>query len=916
MWQPQWIRDHIGALLVALISINVLQVSWAGGFRQMWSLLAWTSSWIQAHFKLFIASGVGWSMFHRASSQPPNILHSGPDPPWDGGQVLTGLVFIMLINLHDLYFPQWQRPNSQFSNGNWVVDSCSNEMEQVVRETFQCLARGGIRETPLGPSWSLSGFLLTWGFPLIIVVVLIHAIVTSSRIVSLNRQPLYANLVWPTDLAASSTKTLVVVFRSLDGSAPINVNEFVQAFTTAARCEDRSVSAFITAGPEFNHLHLVFSAKQSGRYQIHLKYNNHFIPGFPAHVVIHPGPIDPMATMIGRMKSQTIVLTAHEPKSILVRPKDAFYNAIPPDRLADLAKDFGIKLTAKLGDENVNLNEIHVKNVIYHTDGSDALDAILAFSPGQEGWYKAALTYKSQIISKFELTLLVLTVKEMEDVNRYMESPHNIPTFKGEILAQHGSNLSRPRVFYLSLTTRQLVLKEYFLGFFPLRLCTFRLMPSTKLSLVSYKKKNVPVIQIQDGFQGQPEILIKEGNVVAALFHLLLLKKIGGSESFQDKANFFYDHLLRYHKKKGYTHRRLPIIIQRDDILQSSLRATKFFTESDWCRLFEIEFMGEPGMDLGGLRREWLEILCQKLFHPQFGLFTNLEENSEAVYPNPNATKAQSHLFKFAGKIVGKCLYECAQGKSYRQHLPIRLARSFLAQIVEMRVEFRHFADDAPELYATKISYIQNNHIESMDLNLKFNDEEIDPQTKAVRVVELKPGGNEIKVKEKNKLEYLDLLAQHRLARRIKDQTQQFLSGLHQLVPDTLLTLFDESELELLLCGCRHYDLNDLKANHVVIGMGPSSITMQWFWAALENFNPEQFERLVQFITGSSRLPPGGFGELKPLIQISSNGSRGGLPTAQTCFNVVSLSEHTSYKEFEQALFVAIYEGNEGFGLA
>eukprot|EP00094_Tigriopus_californicus_P011428 TCALIF_11033-PA protein Name:"Similar to AREL1 Apoptosis-resistant E3 ubiquitin protein ligase 1 (Homo sapiens)" AED:0.25 eAED:0.25 QI:0/0/0/0.5/1/1/2/0/895 len=894
--------------MIALISINVLQVSWTGGFHPLWCLIVWAWAWFKAHFIFVLACGVTLSIFQRASSQSPD-LHSGLDPPWDGSKVLKGLAIALLINVHDLWFVQWSSPSLESGIETWLGGSCANGWQRVVEETFVCIEpERGLRR-PVGTSWSWSGILFTW--ILSIIAVLICSIFAASRFMGLKKERLFACLVWPTDLTASSTKTVVITFNSLS----MDVQQIIDRFTAAARCEDQSVSAFVSPGPGFNQLHLVFSAKQSGRYQIHLKYNNHFIKGFPAYVIIQPGPIDPMATIIGGMKSQMIVLTGHEPKSIFVRPKDSFCNAIPPDRLADLANDFGIKLTAKLGDESVNLKTIHIKNVIYHVDSSDALESILAFSPGHEGWYKAALTYKDQIIPKSELTLLVLTVKEMADVNRFMESPHNIPTFKGEIVAQHGINLSRPRLFYLTLNTRQLVLKEYFLGLIPLRLCAFRLMPSTKLSLVAYKKKSIPVIRIQDGFQGHPEVVLKEGNVVAALFHLLLLKKIGGSESFQDKANFFYDHLLRYYKKKGYTHRRLPLIIQRDDILQSSLRATKFFTDSDWCRLFEIEFMGEPGMDLGGLRREWLEIVCQKLFHPQFGLFTNLEENSEAVYPNPNATKAQSHLFKFAGKIVGKCLYECAQGKSYRQQLPIRLTRSFLAQIVEMRVEFRHFADDAPELYASKISFIQNNVIDSMDLNLKFIDEEIDPQTKSVRVVELKPGGNEIPVKEKNKLEYLDLLAQHRLARRIKDQTQQFLSGLHQLIPDSLLTLFDESELELLLCGCRHYDLNDLKLNHIVIRTGPSSVTMQWFWAALKNFTPEQFERLVQFITGSSRLPPGGFGELKPLIQISSNGSRGGLPTAQTCFNVIALSEHASYKEFEQALFVALYEGNEGFGL-
>ena len=40
-------------------------------------------------------------------------------------------------------------------------------------------------------------------------------------------------------------------------------------------------------------------------------------------------------------------------------------------------------------------------------------------------------------------------------------------------------------------------------------------------------------------------------------------------------------------------------------------------------------------MDYGGVRREWFELLCKELFHPDFGLFVQAEDGSEAVHPNP-----------------------------------------------------------------------------------------------------------------------------------------------------------------------------------------------------------------------------------------------------------------------------------------
>ena len=45
--------------------------------------------------------------------------------------------------------------------------------------------------------------------------------------------------------------------------------------------------------------------------------------------------------------------------------------------------------------------------------------------------------------------------------------------------------------------------------------------------------------------------------------------------------------------------------------------------------------------------------------------------------------------------------------------------------------------------------------------------------------------------------------------------------GLNDLIPDNLLSMFDENELELLICGTCCFDLADLKANHIVAGGGP-----------------------------------------------------------------------------------------------
>jgi len=89
--------------------------------------------------------------------------------------------------------------------------------------------------------------------------------------------------------------------------------------------------------------------------------------------------------------------------------------------------------------------------------------------------------------------------------------------------------------------------------------------------------------------------------------------------------------------------------------------------------------------------------------------------------------------------------------------------------------------------------------------------------------------------------------------------------------------------LQLLLCGTGEYSIADFRANHVVNG-GSSEFRriLDWFWTAVANFTQEEMARLLQFTTGCSQLPPGGFAELSPRFQITAAPTFGNLPTAHT----------------------------------
>ena len=61
-----------------------------------------------------------------------------------------------------------------------------------------------------------------------------------------------------------------------------------------------------------------------------------------------------------------------------------------------------------------------------------------------------------------------------------------------------------------------------------------------------------------------------------------------------------------------------------------------------------------------------------------------------------------------------------------------RFTRSFLAQLIGIRINYKYFEHDDPPLFLTKIKYIEENDVSDMELT--FSEDEYDEQGKLLRV--------------------------------------------------------------------------------------------------------------------------------------------------------------------------------------
>jgi apoptosis-resistant E3 ubiquitin protein ligase 1 len=141
-------------------------------------------------------------------------------------------------------------------------------------------------------------------------------------------------------------------------------------------------------------------------------------------------------------------------------------------------------------------------------------------------------------------------------------------------------------------------------------------------------------------------------------------------------------------------------------------------------------------------------------------------------------------------------------GSSYRQLVRARFTRSFLAQLIGLRVHYKHFEQDDPDLYLQKIKYILDTDLDrNENLEIYFVEEVYDSSV-LVKTVDLIPNGSKVRVRNSNKNQYLDALATHRLSNNVKEEIDSFLKGLNFIIPDNLLSIFDENELEVFALTC------------------------------------------------------------------------------------------------------------------
>ncbi|KAA8916069.1 hypothetical protein TRICI_001792 [Trichomonascus ciferrii] len=355
----------------------------------------------------------------------------------------------------------------------------------------------------------------------------------------------------------------------------------------------------------------------------------------------------------------------------------------------------------------------------------------------------------------------------------------------------------------------------------------------------------------------------------------------------------------------------LYIRVRRENILQDSFEAFEH-NEDDLKKSLRIQFVDEPGVDAGGLRKEWFLLLIRELFNPESGIFVE-EEDSKYFWFEPTGEKHPLKYYKLAGVAIGLALYNST---ILDIHFPPVMFKKLLGCPYTLE-DFTVFRPSYGRSLRQLLDYDGDDFEDVFGLNFCVS---IKDQQGNVIEEPLIVNGEDTPVTKANRQDYVRRVMTYLLDTSVRRQFEPFKQGFYNVVGGNALTLFRPEEIELLLRGSPEpVDVDALQSVTKYQNCGPkgydsaNDLVVRWFWKYFKSLPPDTQRKLLMFVTGSDRIPATGIANMSFRIsKIGEDTDR--FPTSHTCFNQLCLYSYSSRAKLEQKMNVAINE-SQGFGI-
>ncbi|KAG2181863.1 hypothetical protein INT44_008679 [Umbelopsis vinacea] len=350
----------------------------------------------------------------------------------------------------------------------------------------------------------------------------------------------------------------------------------------------------------------------------------------------------------------------------------------------------------------------------------------------------------------------------------------------------------------------------------------------------------------------------------------------------------------------------LVLEIRRDHIIHDALYQLETKSTQDLKKQLRIQFVGEEGIDEGGVQKEFFQLIVRELFDQKYGMFM-FDDDSRLCWFKPDPT--DDHLaiseYKLVGMLLGLAVYNSV---ILDVHFPLALYKKLMDVAVNLQ-DLRQL-DPGLGRGLQQLLYFEGSVEGAYDRSFQI-DKDV---WGCINTFDLKENGAAVKLTNDNRQEFVQLYTDHVLNQSVEKQFSAFREGFNLVCVDSAIKIFRPEEIEQLICGSSDLDFDALeKATLYDGGWNKDTPIIRAFWEIVHEFTDEEKKKLLFFATGSDRVPIGGLSKLQFVIA-KNGGDSDRLPTSHTCYNVLLLCEYNSKEKLRERLLTSI--GNaEGFGM-
>ncbi|KAJ7180903.1 hypothetical protein C8R46DRAFT_985964 [Mycena filopes] len=388
---------------------------------------------------------------------------------------------------------------------------------------------------------------------------------------------------------------------------------------------------------------------------------------------------------------------------------------------------------------------------------------------------------------------------------------------------------------------------------------------------------------------------------------------------------------------------RQKVRISRKHILESAVKVFELYGSSS--SVLEVEYFEEVGTGLGPTL-EFYSLVSKEFARKDLKIWRDADaagtspyvDHPSGLYPAPispqdvasDGGQKRTHIFRVIGQFVAKAMLDSRiiDLSLNKIFLKIVLGEEVPLTVATLKLVDISLANSLDKIQSIvsatkevendklkrKVAAIETVSID--DLALDFTIPGYD--------IELRPGGRDIAVTADNVDEYIQEVVDAIIGQGAQLQAKAFREGFSKVFPISDLQAFSADEL-VLLFGNSEEDWSvetlseALKADH---GFNGESRAIRDLVEILSEYDATTRRNYLQFVTGSPKLPIGGFRGLNPPLTVVRKPHEAPLtaddylPSVMTCVNYLKLPEYSSKGIMREKLRVAIQEGMGSFHLS